>query len=233
MAWIYLAESEESPLPWLPGCDRSPIVKTTDTLNLSSYPEWLNLSYHLPLSGTMLEPWTDHPSLKLTSFPEDSLARISALLDLERAWKVSEAGFIGKCIGSLANLNPDSSFWKTCLSSLQEVVARWLNHLPQSGMTVDGQFCQPLQLEQPTLENVGSYWPTITARDWRNTRGRSRGESSGKDIIHFLSLFHQGKPVQLKPSWTEQYMGYPTGHTELNALVTRWYRSRRGRRSCA
>jgi hypothetical protein len=58
--------------------------------------------------------------------------------------------------------------------------------------------------------------PTPRARDWKG---------GGKDCLD------SAVGGQLNPQFVEAIMGYPIGWTELNALVTPWFRTRRGKRS--
>lgn len=94
MAWTYLAESEDSLLPWLPGCEQSPIVRSTDTLPESYFHRSLEADCITPLFGMTSEHLPEETYLKLTSSQRDGLARTSVSLEREAAekcFKESEA----------------------------------------------------------------------------------------------------------------------------------------------
>src|SRR5690606_23019406 len=71
-------------------------------------------------------------------------------------------------------------------------------------------------------------WRIPLARD-----GQARGHSDPKKRIEQGHSVGLGDQVggQLNPTWVEWLMGYPAGWTELNASVTQWFRSKRGKRS--
>lgn len=187
--WTYLAcstdltsspESEESPLPWLPGSDQLPIVRSTDTVRRSYFLKWQRAHYQSRPYGTMcvhsaqsmspesalaiqelaraaITAMTENLSISLQ---EVFRARTSALQDMEQAWQASEAVFSGKSYGSVANWDPDLSSWKTCQQSLITEARKWSEPLPPWGMTVDGAL-YPLRMSAPTISGKdGFYWPT-------------------------------------------------------------------------
>lgn len=236
MAWIYLAASAESPLPWLPGSDQSHTVRSTDTLRLYCSHAWVPDSFPPLQSGTTLQPsekaaWSlikNHPSTSFTAvFP----ARTSALRAMVLAWRESEAAYSARSLGSLASYDRLSSSWKTCQQSLLAEGGKWSEPLPRWGMTVDGVLSALRPLEPPIDVKDSSYWPTLVARDYRNSKIRNRGNGSGLDLVAFLSQYHGGKSIQLKPSWCEKFMGYPEGWTELSAWAMEWFRPKRKRHS--
>ena len=63
-------------------------------------------------------------------------------------------------------------------------------------------------------------WPTPAARDYKGARkpetmaktGRNPDTNSLPDAVEF-----RGTPGRLNPTWVEWLMGFPTGHTDLNA----------------
>jgi len=165
MAWIYLAESVDSPSPWRALLGRSPIVKTIDTLKLSCFPECQTDLCQWLLYGT-----TSKRSMPMsckflwTLFTEGSLARISALQDAKKAWLESEADFFSRSYGSFARYDHSSSSWKMSqelLPFLEPLQELW----PRSGMIVAGE-CYPLMTwERRTIERDGSVLPTPTAQE--------------------------------------------------------------------
>lgn len=165
MAWIYLQESEESPWPWSPGSGPSPIVKTTDMLNLFCYHGCrTGLCHWLPF-GTMCERCAKKCYRKLISSTEVSPAKTLALQELVKAWKESEADYSLKLSGLQASLTRRLCSLKTCQQLELGDFEKSLEHLPISGMTVDGRVYLPLRLEPRTLERDGFCLPTPVAND--------------------------------------------------------------------
>jgi len=180
----------------------------------------------------------------------DSHARTSALPELEKVWTESEAVFSSKSSDSSENATPDLFSSKTSLPSEPVEGKQWLKNWPRWGMTVDGLLFQPPQLEPITSAKDGFYWPTPTvcgnyqnkgnmiglatavkmwptpcARDWKDT-GKSPSEMRRNSVT--LATIAGG---QLNPECVEWLMGYRIGHTELDALVIQWFRSKSEKRS--
>lgn len=62
-------------------------------------------------------------------------------------------------------------------------------------------------------------WPTPTARDWKGGRSPETLAKSGRGFSNSLNdaLTVTGQSGSLNPQWVEWLMGFPTGHTDLNA----------------
>lgn len=163
MVWTYLAASEESPSPWLPGSDQLPTVKSTDTLKPFYFLKWQAVAYQSPQFGMTCEPSKLTIGQVSTLSLAASRARISALQALAGAWRASEAAFSGKSLGSLASYDQPSSSWKTCQQSLLAEGGTWSEPLPRWGMTVDGVLSALPALGPTTSGNAGFYWPTPKA----------------------------------------------------------------------
>src|SRR4051812_38162100 len=99
MAWIYLAASADSDLPWQIGSHQLPTVKTTDTLNPSFFLEWRLVNCSSLPSGMTLGHLLVNNSLELIVSMEDFHVRTSRQPELVAAWLASEADFIGKSKG--------------------------------------------------------------------------------------------------------------------------------------
>lgn len=241
MAWIYLAESAESQKPWKATSDRSPTVKTTDTLKVSSYLEWHQETYLLLRSGTMFVHF-DQPTS--TSTPTSSMvaspARTLALQDAERAWKESEADYFSKSLGSLARYDRNSSSWKTHQRSLIGDYWELQDNLPSCGMTVAGEFHQLEDSEPLTGEEGGGCWRTPMASDgiaWAKVKKMDvqnciakclrRG---GTDRLIYRFLWHSLSILQAT-EFVEWMMGYPKEWTALDPWAMQWFRSKHGQRS--
>lgn len=139
MAWIYLAESEESHAPYCRGCDQSPTVKTTNTLRQYCYLGWHMAPFLPRLSGTMCEHSNGigiyHGS---TLSLEVSPARISARQELERAWQASEADWFSRSLDSQGRSSRRLSSWRMCRLLGPVGQNEWSKNWPRSGMHVDG-----------------------------------------------------------------------------------------------
>lgn len=160
MAWIFLAASEESVLPWHPGLGRSPIVKSIDFVSPACFHEWLTGIFPSLPFGRTSQHWIPDNSKESTLSMEVFHARISVLQEMERAWLVSEADFSFKWSVSWKKHVPRSFFSR--MSPPFELVD-WImssGHFPIFGMTVAGRVYLPQKLEPRTYANDGSCWVT-------------------------------------------------------------------------
>jgi hypothetical protein len=181
MGWIYLAESADSVWPCHRGLGQSPTVRTTDTLKAFYCLGCGAENYRPPEFGTT-SPRSYVaccPHKKLKSSTADFPVRISALRDLERAWKASEADFSLRSSGSLKKFAQLSSSLKTSQQSGHADLHAFSLSSPLYGMTVDGRLSLPLKLEPRTLGKDGSCWQTPVVDDACNRatgKWNSRGE---------------------------------------------------------
>lgn len=260
MAWIYLAESAGSRSHLVHGLDQSPTVKLTDMLSRCCCRE-LVMGHYLEVQSGMTLHRLEAPCYQVqsTSSREDSHARTSALLELERAWEASEADFSSTSQGLSVKQTRDLYFSKT--SQQLELVASTMSrkHLPSSGMIVDGRLYQPPKLAPRTLEKGGSCLPTPCAKEggynkgggsgrvgkirpslstmarahlWPTPRASEAGrEPSGTKDRGSKTTLCEKIGGQLNPTWVEWLMGYPLGWTELEDWAMQWFRSRREKRS--
>lgn len=166
MAWIYLAESEESQSPSKNGSDQLPTARSTPIVKENSSREWLMVHCLDLLSGmTYLVLRDANSSDRLTLCTVDSHAKTLALQDLERAWKESEADYFSRSLGCVARLSQDSSFWKTSLPLLPAEEQKWSGKLPKWAMTVDRVLYQLHPLERRTCAKDGFCLPTPNTLD--------------------------------------------------------------------
>ena len=248
MAWIYLAELEDSPLLSASGSDPSAIVKTTDTLRPFYYKEWPPMTSHELRFGMTLEHSVLKAFPQLISYPEASLAKTSVLQEMEQAWEASEADFILKSKGLSKKLSQLSCFLKMSLQSGHADLAVWCGDFPNSGMIVDGQLYQPKKLEPRTFVNDGSCLPTPTACDYGKNNGRNSVKARDRYSLTTMARHHlwptprlaeRGRTGDLQvqvggklnPNWVEWLMWFPSGWTALEDWAMQWFRSRRGKRS--
>lgn len=174
MAWIYLAELEESATHSKNGLNPSLTVKSIPTVKGSCFLEWETFQSRMPPSGMILlrlDPNTS--TTTLISSTEDFLARISVLQEMEKAWRESEADYFLRSYAWPKKSSPNSYSLKTCQRLQHEADFKLLERLPRWGMIVDGVL-YPLQaLEHYTNVKDGFYWPTPTARDATRSKGGS------------------------------------------------------------
>jgi hypothetical protein len=182
MAWIYLAESQESLLAYRNGSGRSPIVNLLSTRGRIYSPCKLTGKYPSPQSGMISERLKGNTSLiPWTLFQVDSRARISALREMESDWKESEAAFSLKSRGWLASFDLNSFSWKTSQLSLFEGLTAFSWRSLRSGTIVDGRLSQPANLEPHTYVRGGGSLPTPTASDYgSNNHGVKEGKAKSK-----------------------------------------------------
>lgn len=181
MAWIYLAESEESASRLNPGSKRSRTAKKTHLRGTSSCQE-CGAEKSNRLQYGMISP-----RLKLiispdwTSSSEDSRVRISRRQALELAWQESEVDYSSKsCASWKKHARPLSSLKTYPQFELADFL-KLSAHLPIFGMTVGGRVYLPQALELHTSDGAGSYLPTPTASS-AGTNGKSKCPETGKWI---------------------------------------------------
>lgn len=216
MAWTYLAELEESASHLENGSDLSPTVKLIHTPVVCSYHEWPTEIYGRRLYGMTLPHWMDQNSYrKLMLSTQDFHAKTLALLDLEKAWKESEADCFMRSSGLLARLSLDSSSWRMYQPLLHEGERKWSGNLPRWGMTVDGALYQLRRLEQYTCVKGGSYLPTLNMTDWKRGDAISERSRKSPDLPAKLNMAYGTKGKKIHPHFLEKMMLYPIGWTEL------------------
>lgn len=184
MAWIYLAESEDSPSLCPPGSDQSPTVRTIDTLKPFYCPECEPFKFPWPQFGTTCERCEGFEWVPSISSTEASHARTSALQALEQAWQASEADLCLRSLDSLANASPDSSSWRTSQLSLFEDSTEYSWNSMRWGMMHAGRLFQPQKWEPRTSENGSGFLPTPTACDYgSNNHGVNEGKAQSKPSL--------------------------------------------------
>jgi hypothetical protein len=175
MAWIYLAESAASQSPSTNGLDPSPTARSIPIVKESCCQECTDYLFPKPLYGTTSKHsirYSTYP-LILTSFTEGFPARISALQDLEKAWKESEVGYFIRSYHWPKRSSPVLYSLKMFPQYAPEAAFLSSNRLPRWGMIVDGALYPLRPLEQYTKEIDGSVW-LGTPMASESTTGRSK-----------------------------------------------------------
>ena len=166
MAWIYSPALAESDWRSAHGSEPSHTASKTDTRRLFSCLGCGQVTLTELQSGTTCAPCAETCSAGSTSSSAASHARTSALLELERAWKVSAADFFSRLCDSWMKFVPLSYSLRMSRRSAQEDLTALSTSLPREGMTVAGLFF-PLQASERRIsEKDGSYLPTPTASSY-------------------------------------------------------------------
>lgn len=226
MAWIYLKcstgstysqESEECPSHCKNGLDPSHTAKSTHTVKRCYSKEWPTGQFaRLPYGTT-----SHHFRVILfphswISFTEVAHARDSALQDLRKAWKMSEADCFTRCCVWPKKSSPRSYSLKT-YPQLPPGEDWWLlKRLPRWGMIAAGVLYPLRPLERPTKEKDGSYLPTPTARATPDCPSERKRKSPSLNCI--LNQKNGSYGLKTNPRYVEWMMGYPLGWTELKPL---------------
>lgn len=226
MAWIYLAESEESPWPCLNGSSPSPIVKSTDTHKAYCSQECEQDNCQSHLYGMMCARFPermfwDRWTLSTAAFH----ARTSVLRDLESAWAASEADFFSTSQGLSEKQTRDLYFSKT--SQQLELVASTVSrkHLPSSGMIAGGRLYQPQKLAiRKSKERDGLCWPRPKSMDWKDWNYKKCHGRHQPRLPIFLWKHLGGFPTVQVYEWT---MNFPDQWTKLEPWATEWIGSKR------
>jgi hypothetical protein len=235
MAWIYLAESEDSVWPCHPGSDQSPTVRTTDMLKLFYCLGCGAVNFLPPQYGTTSPRsyLSCCPDRKLISSTADSRARTSVLRELEQAWREADRSYFSRSSAWLARFDRTSFSWKTSQLSLFEGCSEFSWSSLRWGTIADGRLYQPERWAPATCERDGGWVPTPTARDYKSP-GVSRSRRVNRERRQGIPLsvwFKETFGVSLFPSFVEEMMGYPSKHTGLEPWAIAWFRSQQGKRS--
>ena len=238
MAWIYLAALEDSASHSMNGLDQLPIAKSTPIVKESC---------------SVVYP-TDHPLMRQygmisnrcrmmgeigprsTSFMEVSHARTLALLELKKAYLLSEVDCFSFSRDWLTKLNPSSYSLKMFPMSSKSVEVKSLKNLTRWGWTAVGVAFLPQVVEPRIKEIDGSCWPTITAsqagkpiRKPSLTRrlglhGYDLQDKIGEKCPEFI-----GQKINVL--FLEWLMGMNLNWTELEPWAMPWFLSKRKKRS--
>ncbi len=246
MVWIYLAESEDSPLLYLGGSGQSPIVKTIDMPRPFCFPTWEEEQSPLHLYVLTLKNLLRRCCLRSISSMGASPARISVLRVMALAWKEADQDYFLKSSESLANFDQDTFSWKTSQLSLFGGLTEFSWSSLRWGTIVGGRLYQPQKWAPVTSEKDGSYLdtPTVSTASYRNQPtptatpyGKNQSNSPGarqRLSLHGLATrgLLPGHPKgSLNPEWIEQAMDYPFGWTEIEDWAMQWFRPKREKRS--
>jgi hypothetical protein len=149
--------------------------------------------------------------------------------------------FGGNVSESLASYDHESSCWRTCQLSLFGEEEKWLDRLPQSGMTDASGKLYRLGCSVRLISVDDGSWsvmlPTPTAkanqmapdfrRHWKGLlptpsanehKYRLKGNSQASRCLEAMArktVTTTGEKMRLNPLFVEWMMGFPTGWTDL------------------
>lgn len=132
-------------------------------------------SFHGFRYGTTLQRLTeDHGKGELMSFPGGSLVKTFQQQEKELASRANGRDSGAKWPGWLAKYDPDSCSWKTPQCSLLGDLEEYSETWPQWGTMQDGACWELMTPEHHIEEKESGYWPTASARDWKDSPGMSQ-----------------------------------------------------------
>lgn len=190
MAWICFQDMAEPKTRSENGSESWPIVKLSGALSVSFCDGCERVRLIARRYGTTCPhcEGTDSQA-PLTPLPEAGLARISALQELELAWRESEADLSLISCAWFANYDPESSTWRTSQTSLILDLERFSGPWPRWGTISGGLAYQQQRLEPRTCENESGLLPTATATEY----GSNQSMSVNAKVRHSLqSLARKG-----------------------------------------
>lgn len=230
MAWIYLAESEESAKPWLRGSKQSPIVSKRNTLRLCCFLVSKEARSTTHQSGVTCVHCGETCFPELTSLAEDSPAKTSARADAAEAWTESEAGYFSRSCAWPKNSSHRSYSSKTSLLSVDGDLEGLGEKWPSSAMIVDGVLYPLTMWERRTPAPAGSLLPTLMAHEARlGYQNRNNGKKGSQKSLTTVLVDNAGGREavtgSLNPPWAAWFMGYPEGAINLSVSVTAWFHS--------
>lgn len=110
---------------------------------------------------------------RLTSYAEDSHAKISHQQEKARVYPVADPVYGGRCQESLAKYDPLSHSLKTPQGLFPEDSTLCLQTLPAWGMMRSGECWEVMMSGLVTIGNACGYWPTptcmVSSSNWETT----------------------------------------------------------------
>lgn len=178
MAWIYLAEPDSPHKVWHHGSAQSPIVKETKNAFISFSAECLEEKSKVLHCARTLPLFAEEIcEVRLTSSPQDSLARISALPDAGKAWAAAKVSFSGMWSALPKKQRLRLFFSKTCGQEYESTFRLSEVRLRDWAMNAEMECSKRMRSEQDIKELAGSWLPTPTANqrsgfNWGGGSGR-------------------------------------------------------------
>lgn len=153
----------------------------------------------------------------LISSQAGSLAKMSQSPGSEQGLVDQEAGSGQSSLGAFAYYDRDTRSWKTFQDSFLVGLDEFSGTWPKAGTMRSGIVYQQPPLVPDVSVFGSSFWPTITASEWK---GSSKNRFKGSQFLRrdkLSSALRQNSKslTHLNPNFAEAYGGFPTGWTEL------------------
>jgi hypothetical protein len=216
------------------GSDPSLIAKSTPIVKEYCSIKWVDPRLSVLPFGTTYEPLEKSQGIfllpSLISYVAAFRARTSALQDMERVWRESEADYFSRSCAWPKKSSQNLYFWKTSPLYAHEVGFESLEKLPKWGMIVGGVL-YPLKNGSIKKEKGGFVLPNLMTSD--SSRGpakiynKSGKQSSMRNLVTISYRIWKTGP--LTPRVSEKLMGYPGGWTELEPWAMQWFLNKRKR----
>lgn len=218
MAWIYLAESEESRLHSPNTYKQSPTVRSNLIVKTSSFSEWPTDCLIEPQFGMTYEHF-DQRALNTNQIlsVEDFLAKIYQSYIKDKDYEEKKAVCFSKLYES-ANFSNHYTYSLKMYRQLPiEEGLKSLSKLPRWGIAANGVLSQLKVSGRPKLEKGFSFLPTPTAR--ANIDSPSERKRDSLPLEPYVNIICGSVGMRIHPRFVEKMMGYPTDWTDLEPWV--------------
>ena len=129
----------------------------------------------------------------------------------------------GKCSGSFAWYDRDSSLWRTWQRCLTGGLMKFLDRWPKAGMMQNGHALELPSLDSCTTEKDSILWPTTRAGMkthgvcWKRVSSGDHRSNLEEYAAMKMGISQEMGPYMMNPLWCEVFMGYPKNHTDLGS----------------
>ena len=164
---------------------------------------------------------------------EGSPARTFLVPEKEQESMLKGVASGGKCSGSFAWYDQNSSLWRTWQLCLTGGLMKYLDRWPKAGMMRNGLALELLTSDFLTEENVSFLLPTPRADmgkkpvcfariecDQSENRHNARDNLEDYLAMNLNAVRVPGEPLTAAPSFVEKLMGYPSKWTDLEHSET-------------
>ena len=160
--------------------------------------------------------------LESMSLQAASPAKTSQSRDPSEALKASAADYGQSAPVLLGSFDPDTPSLRTSQTCLMENgelgLSEFFGTFPRSGMMRSGTVYQLPNLARTITEIGSGLWPTPKASDYKSVTSNieyHKRRSSMELPCQVATVENDTSPMN--PEWVEWLMGFPIGHTDLNA----------------
>ena len=160
--------------------------------------------------------------LESMSSREDSPVRTSLSPGIAQESPLSVAGYgqsAPVCLGTFDPHTPSLKTSQTCLMEGGGIgLSEFYGTFPRSGMMRSGTVYQLPRLA-PTITEIGSgLWHTPKASDYKSVTSNMdyHRKRTDKELSCQVAI-SENSTLPMNPTWVEWLMGFPAGHTDLDA----------------